>query len=154
MGKNDAKAAEAEVLNEGGAASVPAKISQQASVVALPDDKPLDLGAFKVKKIITRPVLKLIVDKPVAFRVESLMETGKVTEGDKKPADVFFVTDMVTGRECTVVVPAVLKAEIEDNYADGSYVGKYFGVCKREKIEGKRYHNYDIVELDESNFAG
>jgi hypothetical protein len=147
MGKT--KEAETEVLSEGGAV---AKISEQASVKPLTEAQPLDLGQFAVKKVITRPVLKLVVDKPVAFRVDTPLEVGKVVEGDKKPADVFFVTNIVNGQECTVVVPAVLKAELEENYPDNSYVGKYFGIVKREKVEGKRYHNYDIVELDESQF--
>jgi len=148
-----------EVINKGGAAAAPQqKISEKAAVVVhVPEtavSSRIDLTKFKVAKVVTRPVLRLIDNTPVVFKIEGAMFEGKAIEGSKMaPATLMHVTDVLTGRPSQIVVPAVLEAELNENYPAQKYVGLIFGVEKLEKVEGKRYSNYNILELDAANFA-
>lgn len=163
----DAKKAETvEVVSKGG--NEKPKISEMAAVtvhtpapvaVAVVTGK-IDLGLFTVAKVVTRPVLRLVDNDPVVFRVDGAIYEGKALEGSKMAAaHLMDVTNAMNGAASQIVVPKVLQAELEAAYPNASYLGKWFGVEKLPIPLGadgkptKKYSNYRIVELDASNFA-
>lgn len=148
-----AETAEVPAVVKAPKSTAPAKISELAAVLVAGEPAKIDLSAFEVEKIVTRPVLRLVDLQPVIFRADAAMFEGKALEGSKMaPATLMNVTDCVTGAASQVVVPKVLNAELDAAYPDDSYVGKFFGVEKQPQQAGKKYSNYRIVELAASNF--
>lgn len=130
-------------------------------------------GSFKLKKRVIVPTLSLQENVPHILRIDSpIIESTYIDPDPKKakekPADVCNVTDMQTGVNMLLLVPAVMKSALERDYMDNKkvkegdimvnrpvpgterYVGLVFGVQKLIKRPGKRYHDIDLAELEES----
>jgi hypothetical protein len=109
------------------------------------------------KKLLTRPVLKWVVDKPNYIKIETAMHIGKdiksrtpVDEAKKKePATLCNVTNLETGEPAQIILNAVLKSVLIEEYPNDSYVGKCFAVTKQSRQPGKQYDPFNIEEIED-----
>jgi hypothetical protein len=109
------------------------------------------------KKLLTRPVLKWEVSKPKYLKIEASMHIGKEIksrsekEGDKKkdPATIAHVIDLTTGEPAQIIVNAVLKSVLIDEYPGDAYVGKCFSITKQARQPGKQYDPFQIEEIED-----
>lgn len=108
---------------------------------------------FKVLSNVTLPVFTPKIEEPAYVKILEPMYVGKEmkagSDGQKKaPATLCKVVNLETGEVVLLIVAAVVKGIFEDNYADGSYVGKAFCLVKHAKKEGKNYFNFSVDEID------
>jgi hypothetical protein len=116
-----------------------------------------NLASIKVVKNVTLPLLKM-KDDGTSYYVKIITEiyagkdnkTGKQAEGDatQKVPDLIQVIDLETGEEKELIVFAVLKAELEEQYPEGSYKGRCFRLQKFAKADGKKYSTAQIAEIE------
>jgi hypothetical protein len=110
----------------------------------------------KRKKLLTRPVLKYVVDVPNYVLIEAVMHVGKEMkqkEGDKKkdPATLCNVIDLKTGEPCQLIMNAVVKSVMAEEYPNDTYVGKCFSITKQARVAGKSYDPFSIEEIENPN---
>ena len=112
----------------------------------------------KVKKLVTIPMLKLVVNEPRYIKVTSPMFIGKeiksrraaaTEEKKREPATLVNAVNLEDGSECQVICSAVVKGVFEDNYPDNTYVGKCFSLVKLERKEGKDYNGFKVSEIED-----
>jgi hypothetical protein len=111
----------------------------------------------KRKKLLTRPVFKLEIDKVRYFKIESPMHIGKdiksrtpVDESKKKePATLCDVTDLTNGELGQLIANTIIKGTLEENYPNESYVGLCFSIMKQKRQEGKQYDKFAIEEIED-----
>jgi hypothetical protein len=111
---------------------------------------------FKVKRQVTLPSLALKqVNVSRVLRINDEMRISKIqdkpdAQGKKRePATICTVTDLETGVLYTLIVPAVVKANLERDYPDGKYVGLAFQITNMGKrSESQRYNDYQILEVE------
>lgn len=111
-----------------------------------------DLIKKGVRKAVALPTLKIPFDQPLYVRFDGeyivKMSTEKGDDGQlrEKQICVAKVThvdaDKATEDEREMVVPAVLKAELDEI----DYVGRLFEITKSKK-EGKRYNTFTLFEI-------
>ena len=123
------------------------------TAVAVVAAKPLSLSGFKVTKRVTMPTVNPGVNEPRIFRIEDAMRVSDYKNPDsqkaqEKPATICTVTDMTTGECLTWLVGEVCVKNLERHYPNATYVGKIFGVQKLPKRAGKRYFDFEIMELE------
>lgn len=110
---------------------------------------------FKRKKVLTRPVLKLIEGEAVYVKLVGEMHLGKDIkdkkdpEKKKEPATLIDVINLSSGEEAQIIASAVIKSVLEDNYPNKSYVGKCFAMTKQARQPGKQYNPVHIEEIEE-----
>ena len=108
-------------------------------------------AGFVIDRAISTPTLKLAVDVPVYVMLKEPMEQGKKIETESEkgrpPATVAKIVNLATGEDMTMVIPAVVKGVLEDNYPNDEYVNKYFAIVKKPMRAGKRYFDYIVKEL-------
>lgn len=117
-------------------------------------------GKTYTKKLVTLPHRKFQDNVPM--RVELLCplykgqqeldrKTGKPKldeEGQpKKPVDLVKCKSLDDGVQHTIICGAVLAERLREEYPNDSYVGKAFEFTQH-KIEGKRWKDYAISELE------
>ncbi len=112
------------------------------------------MAAFtpKIIRQVTVPLLKFAVDVPLFIRSEGKIYKGKEIKGTKggvkmEPADLMRVVNLETGEIAEVIVGALFKDTLTEEYPDHAYVGKCFSIVQK-KIEGKRYKGYVISEIE------
>jgi hypothetical protein len=112
------------------------------------------------KKLLTRPVIKWVVDKTRYFKIENAMHIGKdikpkrnadPDEKKKEPATICNVVDLETGALAQLIVNAVLKSVLTEEYPQDTYVGKCFAVTKQSRQPGKQYDPFNIEEIEDPN---
>ena len=109
----------------------------------------------KRKKLLTRPVLKLVIDEPRFVKMTSKMFIGKELKKQKEdakkkePATLIEVIDLETGEEAQIIANAVLKSVLDEFYPQDAYVGKSFQLTKHSKQEGKDYFPVAVEEIEE-----
>jgi hypothetical protein len=108
---------------------------------------------FKVLKNVTLPLIKLEIDTPEYVKLTGTMFVGKEVKGtgDKakmEPAVLCHCVNLQTGENAQIIVNAVVKENLNDNYPENSYVGKSFELIKHDKREGKRYNDFSITEIE------
>lgn len=110
----------------------------------------------KVVRKVTRRVLKLAFDTPVFVKVQKAMYEGKeikaaagTADAQMKPATLLDVVDLTTGEEVQIVAAAVLVSVLHESYPSDSYVGRCFQLVKRKGADSKRYHLYDVDEIED-----
>jgi hypothetical protein len=112
----------------------------------------LIVAGFKLKKIITVPSLVMKVpEQQFVLRFDTAITVSKVIDPkkpDEKPASVATVTDMETCAQYIFLVPAVVKANLEQEFPEESYVGKIFLIKNLGQNVGKRYVNFGIAEVE------
>lgn len=124
------------------------------------------LGATNSKyaavRRVTLTTLKLEIEVPAYVTILAAMEEKERSEKQRSRDDdgdgaktitVAQVSNVETGEVHHLVVPAVVKSELEASYPDGAYVQKSFMLVKHEKKAGKRYYNYTITEIDPTKEA-
>ena len=111
----------------------------------------------KRKKLLTRPVLKYVVDATVFVKIEEKMHIGKEMKkkaGDEKakePATLCNVIDLKTGEPAQIILNAVVKSVLTEEYPDDTYVGKCFSITKQARVQGKQYDPFNIEEIEDPN---
>lgn len=108
----------------------------------------------KRKKLLTRPVLKYVVDIANNVKIEEKMHIGKemkAKEGEKmkEPATLFNVIDLNTGEPAQLICNAVVKSVLNESYPNDSYVGLCFSITKKARTPGKQYDPFMIEEIDD-----
>lgn len=106
-----------------------------------------------IKKKLILPLLKFSENETIYVKVISPIVQGKNIQSSKKveiekPADLCNVINMMTGDEMQIIVPAVVKSVLEQEYPDQSYVDLGFAITRGEKQPGKRYINYRVDEIE------
>lgn len=149
------KGKSAEVVAPSKNAPVPLHPDQEGVTIGKGRNAPVMVGgkAYKVKKKITLPLLKQVAGQSVAIQFESPIYVGKdikTKEGaaKEKPADLANIINLETGEEMVYIVSAVVKGNLDDLYPAEAIVGKCFAILKGTKVEGKRYNDYTVVELE------
>lgn len=111
---------------------------------------------FKTVKQVTLPALKIENDTAYHLRVDSAIYQVKSNDKTKKDGgadarsetmDAVHVTDLHTGEMHQLLVPYVLKSELESHYPGEKYVGKCF-LVKKFKDADKRYFTFEIAEIE------
>jgi len=115
---------------------------------------------FTRKKLLTRPTLSIKKEgDEIFFRIERPMYEGKpmkekLKEGEKpkEPATLLDVINLETGEEMQLVVPAMLKSVLSEDY-EGEYTGKCFHILNRGKKDsksggGQRFNDLLIEEIE------
>jgi hypothetical protein len=112
---------------------------------------------FKVKKVLTRPALKLQETVPVYVKFDGAMYVGKEIKSrtptdeakKKEPATLANITDLQTGQLHVLIMNTVLKGVLTEEYPGEGYVGKCFKITKLGRAAGKQYNPFDVVEIEE-----
>lgn len=111
----------------------------------------------KVVKNVTLPQLKIITDTPMCVTFmkaiwqgapedDARVKDGAVVNKRKEPPFLAEVRNEDTGEIAHMVVPTVLRKELEKQYAGEAYVLKSFDICQH-KLPGKDYNTFDIAEV-------
>lgn len=108
----------------------------------------------KRKKLLTRPVLKYVVDVANYVLIETAAHIGKEmkpgADGKKKePATLCNVIDLKTGEPAQLILNAVVKSVLTEEYPGDSYVGKCFAITKQARVPGKSYDPFSIEEIED-----
>jgi hypothetical protein len=109
---------------------------------------------FKSKRLLTVPVLKLVQDQARYVKITEAMHLGKpqkAKEGEKakEPATLANCVNLEDGSLCLIIVSAVVKSVLDDEYPNGTYVGLCFKITKRGRNPGKQYNQFDIEEIED-----
>ncbi|MGH7743753.1 MAG: hypothetical protein ACREQ5_02900 [Candidatus Dormibacteria bacterium] len=67
----------------------------------------------------------------------------------KAPATLANVINLEDGSVCQIIVNAVVKSVLNDEYPNDGYVGKCFAITKRGRAQGKQYNPFDIEEIED-----
>jgi hypothetical protein len=110
----------------------------------------------KRKKLLTRPVLKYVVDVANFVLIEAAAHIGKEmkpgADGKKKePATLCNVIDLKTGEPAQLILNAVVKSVLTEEYPNDTYVGKCFSITKQARVTGKQYDPFSIEEIENPN---
>lgn len=113
---------------------------------------------FKRKRLLTIPVLKFAVGVTRYVKITDAMHVGKpqkAKEGEKakEPATLANCINLEDGEVCQIIVSAVVKSVLDDEYPAGVYVGKCFAITKGERNPGKQYNQFKIEEIEEPGAA-
>lgn len=110
----------------------------------------------KRKKLLTRPVLKYVVGVANYVLIETAAHIGKEmkpgADGKKKePATLCNVIDLKTGEPAQLILNAVVKSVLAEEYPNETYVGLCFSITKQERVQGKQYDPFSIEEIENPN---
>lgn len=126
----------------------PVALPAGARVVKLPE-------GVKIKRHVTLPSLTLKRNEPRILFFVSEMRISQV-KGKKKPdgtyeepAIIADVGDIETGEQLILLVPTVVKKNLEEMYPSGEYKGKTFFIENLgKKKDGQRYNDFQISEVE------
>jgi hypothetical protein len=113
---------------------------------------------FKTKKLLTRPILKHSVGVTHYVKIESAMFVGReikvrrgAAEGEQKkePATLVNVINLEDGQPAQMIVNAVVKSVLNEEYPNEAYVGKCFSIAKQQRQPGKQYDPFRIEEIED-----
>lgn len=113
-----------------------------------------DGQVFKVKRVVTAPLLQQKPGTTVYVQFLAAFFLAKEVKGDtkKEPPHIGRVRNLLDpdpNAEYDYIIPAVLRAEMDENFPEAGYVGKKFQVQKSpEPVAGKRYHAFSVIELE------
>jgi len=104
-----------------------------------------------IKKALTKTLFKLENNTAYYLRVDGAIFTGKKIDSgktkDMEPAELMHVTNLETGEEGQIIVPAVLGKILREECPNDSYVGKGFEIVKFRDT-GARYSTFNVAELE------
>lgn len=115
---------------------------------------------FKVKKRLTLPLFKLAEGIARYVKITGEMHLGKeqpaVTDKDgkeikakKEAATLVPCINLEDGVEGQIILSAVVKSILTDEYPGGKYVNKCFAITKQGRAVGKSYNSYDVQEIED-----
>jgi len=106
-------------------------------------------GGFKVKRLVTLPLLKPAIDKEFYILIQEPIFKGKELKGsDMEAAHLVNIINLETGQEMQLIANAVLRSTLEEEYPEAGYVGKGFALTKEAKPSGKKYNPFTVVEIE------
>lgn len=101
----------------------------------------------KILKQVTLPVLKMVADgKPRYFWIKGPMHLGKKIDDNKEAATLSEAVDCETGQLGVIVVPTVMRKELNDQYPKDAYVNKFFEVILT-RVPDKDYNIVGLTEI-------
>lgn len=103
--------------------------------------------AFKTKKFVTLPHIKLAPGKDYYLRFDTAMHLGKAIEKDREPATLAQVTDMETGEVGEIICSQLLRENLNEAYPKDAYVGLVFHI-RLTKVPDKKYNLVHIAEVE------
>lgn len=111
---------------------------------------------FRVLKQITLPLIKLGINEEFFLRFDGeIFRAKENTKGPvgadgkmKQPPFIAHVTHLESGAKGQIIVPTVLKADLEDAYPEGSYVKRSFLIVNKGKKAGKEYNTFELAEIE------
>lgn len=104
-------------------------------------------------KTLASPMLGGRLGEPKVIKIVGpILKAAYKKAGRPEANDVCLVLDMDPANETpdqrfTWVVPAIAKSELEKNYPDAKYVGKYFRVVRYKKTEGAKASPVSLTEV-------
>jgi hypothetical protein len=114
---------------------------------------------FKTKRLLTIPVLKLVQDQPRHVRITEAMHIGK-PQKDKEGVVTKEAATLVNCHNlddknalCQIILSAVVKSVLIDEYPGDAYVGLCFRITKRGRNPGKAYNQFDVDEIEPQDEA-
>lgn len=143
-------------------ASAPQSISERALATIKQPSEIVSLNGkqFSVKKRVTTPQLKQKDDQIVYIKITDKFYQGKEIESEKKkgmgPAMIANVIDLTCGQARIYIMAKVVELNLVEMYPDDEYVGLSFAIRKipatvdADGKRAKRYNEYEILEIDES----
>ena len=111
--------------------------------------------AYNLKKTLGGQLWKWEDGVEKVFTVVGPIRAGKAVtnprSGIAKAPDVMTVRDAADGNEKDILVGAVLRSSLTENYPDDSYIGLTFSCTQGPVQKGTRYKTMAVseVELDE-----
>ncbi len=105
---------------------------------------------FKITKHVTLGQLKLSINKPAFVKITAAMYEGKKVENSKYDGlpTIMEVIDLMTGQPMETVVNTVLASTFDEEYPEAGYVGKTFQITKLPKVGEKKYHPFEVLEIE------
>lgn len=113
--------------------------------------------AYNLKKTLGGNLWKWVDGEEKVFTILGPIRAGRASanprNGITKAADIMSVRDAADGGEKEVLVGAVLKSTLVENYPDDSYVGLSFACTQGAVKPGTRYKAMSVaeVEVDETS---
>lgn len=135
----------------GGGGSTPAP-SPAVTQGALPP-------GVKVMRNVTMPSLAIKDAGQSAYlEIRDKMRVSNIQpkkgEQAREPATICTAVNVFTGEAFTLIVPAVVKANLERDYPGDSYVGKQFYIKNMGKrTPGQRYKDFSIMEISVADMS-
>jgi hypothetical protein len=112
--------------------------------------------AFKRVKNLTLDILKFVENEPRNIKITGPIHLGKEQKKGKdddgkarEPAHLASCINLDDGTECQIIVSAVVLSVFTDEYPNESYVGKCFEITKKNRVAGKQYFPYGVVEIED-----
>ena len=108
--------------------------SKETSTKAKTDKKP----AFKVKRNLTLPLLKLTLEQAYHIKLTDKHFIGKEIKGiegeaKKQPAVLINIIDLETGEPMQMILNKVLQSILDEEFENDSYVGVSIRIVKHAK---------------------
>lgn len=120
------------------------------AVVVRGDFGLVETGEFEVVRHVSVPMLEVPAGAMFIARMVDKMRVLKPLDGVKPefPGDHIASTiEATTGAVRLFTWSSVFKSEMERDYPNDSYVGKWFQITKLPKKRGKRYFAFAISEV-------
>ena len=100
----------------------------------------------KIKRHVTLPLFKMVKDKPLYVKFDTAMFEGRKIDDQKDAATLINVTNLESGEVGQIIVPAVLKSTIAENYEGETYKGLCFMITFVPKDQtGKKYNMVSLT---------
>ena len=113
-------------------------------------DPPHSNLRFTRTRVVAIPLFKLAPGAPARFFMfEGAMFEGKKVDDKKEPATLMPVTDLESGEIGQIIIGAVLRELLHEQYPGDAYVGKRFELKVRRDAD-KKYNTYDLFEVAEA----
>lgn len=115
---------------------------------------------FKVKKRLTLPLFKLVEGVARYVKITDKMHLGKeqpaVVDKDgkevkakKEAATLVPCINLEDGVEGQIILSAVVKSILTDEYPNHGYVNKCFAITKQGRAVGKSYNQFEVQEIED-----
>lgn len=104
---------------------------------------------FKVVNDLKLDVLKLEDGQEYLFTIVSPIKLGtpKADGSNEKSADTVQAINLADDKKVVIMLNAVIRSSLQENYPNGEYVGKSFRAFGTGKVKGKRYKGYEFSEI-------
>ena len=105
---------------------------------------------FEDVKVLSTPFLSGRLGEEKRIKIlEAITKAAYVKAGRAEANDVCLVQDLDSESPdpFTLVVPAIMKSELEKNYPNGKYVGKCFRFTRFAKAEGGKASPVAVYEI-------
>jgi len=110
---------------------------------------------YNLKKTLGGQLWKWEDGTEKVFTIVSPIRAGKAVSnprsGIAKAPDIMTVRDAADGSEKEILVGAVLKSSLVENYPDDSYVGLTFACTQGPVRAGTRYKTMSVAEVEVDN---